>query len=375
MSDLVNKITVLVVDDSTIMRRVLATALGRDPDISVIGFASNGAEAIQAVKELSPQAVILDIEMPVMDGIAALKEIRKFAPRLPVIMFSTLTQVGARAAIDALMNGASDYVGKPAVSLGMAEAFNVLNHTLIPKIKGLVRRSLARPRQAIGSGESPPPQRSDQAAPRLAGKVSLSAIQLPRTDAVCIGVSTGGPEALVRLFEGFNKPVSFPIFIVQHMPAMFTLILAQRLNALGKLPVVEASDDQEVLGGHVYLAPGGLHMSLRRSALGRTFISLDDTPPENSCKPAVDVLFRAAARVYGGNCLAIVLTGMGYDGLKGAREIKSVGGSVYAQDQESSVVWGMPGAIVEAGIHNKILPLAHMASEILRRSSPISSFK
>jgi len=375
LSDLGNKITVLVVDDSTIMRRILATALGKDPDISVIGFASNGAEAIQAVKELSPQAVTLDIEMPVMDGIAALKEIRKFAPRLPVIMFSTLTQVGARAAIDALMNGASDYVGKPAVSLGMAEAFNVLSQTLIPKIKGLVRRSLAAPRQANGSPESSPPQRSDQAAPKLAGKVSLSAIQLPRTDAVCIGVSTGGPEALVRLFEGFNKPVSFPIFIVQHMPAMFTTILAQRLNALGKLPVVEATDGQEVLGGHVYLAPGGLHMNLRKSPLGRTYISLDDTPAENSCKPAVDVLFRAAARVYGANCLAVVLTGMGYDGLKGARDIKSLGGSVYAQDQESSVVWGMPGAIVEAGIHNKILPLAHMASEILRRSSPTTSVK
>ncbi|MEJ6564540.1 MAG: chemotaxis response regulator protein-glutamate methylesterase [Burkholderiales bacterium] len=375
MSDLENKITVLVVDDSTIMRRILATALGKDPDISVIGFASNGAEAIQAVKELSPQAVTLDVEMPVMDGISALKEIRKFAPRLPVIMFSTLTQAGARAAIDALMNGASDYVGKPAVSLGMAEAFNVLSQTLIPKIKGLVRRSLAAPRQAIGSGESPPPQRIDQAAPKLAGKVSLSAIQLPRTDAVCIGVSTGGPEALVRLFEGFNKPVSFPIFIVQHMPAMFTTILAQRLNALGKLPVVEATDGQEVFGGHVYLAPGGLHMNLRKSPLGRTFISLNDAPAENSCKPAVDVLFRAAASVYGANCLAVVLTGMGYDGLKGAREIKSLGGSVYAQDQESSVVWGMPGAIVEAGIQNKILPLAHMASEILRRSSPTASVK
>jgi two-component system chemotaxis response regulator CheB len=374
LSTIAEKISVLVVDDSTVMRRILATALNKDPEIEVVGFATNGEEAIQAVKELRPDAITLDIEMPVMDGITALKEIRKFEPRLPIIMFSTLTQAGARAAIDALMSGASDYVGKPAASLGMDEAFTVLNQTVIPKIKGLVRRSKGSLEKTRKDSELPTTSSKIDTQFNRPSKVSLSALQKKdgHVDAVCIGVSTGGPVALVSLFEGLNRPISFPIFIVQHMPPMFTAILAQRLNAIGRVPVSEAQHEQEVLPGHAYLAPGGLHMSLKKLPLGKTVIWLEDTPPENSCKPAVDVLFRAVSRVYGASILSVVLTGMGQDGLEGAREIKTSGGSVCVQDQESSVVWGMPGAIVQAGLHDKVLPLAQMAHEILRHSRPVT---
>ena len=374
MLDTQKKISVLVVDDSTVMRKILATALGKDPQIEVVGFAGNGAEAIEAVKNLSPEVVTLDIEMPVMDGITALKEIRKFEPRIPIIMFSTLTQSGARAAIDALMNGASDYVGKPAASLGMEEAFTVLSQTVIPKIKGLARRSQNSNRISNVNRDS---RIKDTEALRLIPTqttISLSALRAKgtRVEAVCIGVSTGGPVALVNLFEGLNSPVSFPIFIVQHMPPMFTAILAQRLNTIGKLRVSEARHEEEVQSGHVYIAPGGFHMSLKKTPSGKIVITLEDTPPENSCKPAVDVLFRAVARVYGANSLSIILTGMGQDGLKGAQEIKSAGGMVCVQDQESSVVWGMPGAIVQANFQNKVLPLSQIAHEIMRHSLPVT---
>ena len=376
MAEPTDKIAVLIVDDSTVMRRILVTALAKDPEIEIVGFATNGEEAIQAVKKLNPQAVTMDIEMPVMDGITALKEIRKFAPRLPIIMFSTLTQAGARAAIDALMSGASDYVGKPAASLGMEEAFSVLNQTVIPKIKGLVRRSQSSSKlldKDVSSEIKTQPERHVVAG---GAKVSLSALQArgKEVEAVCIGISTGGPVALVKLFEDLNRPVSFPIFIVQHMPPMFTSVLAQRLNSMGKLPVVEAQQDQKVEPGHVYIAPGGLHMNLKKLPLGNIVISLEDTPPENSCKPAVDVLLRAVARIYGANSLSIIMTGMGQDGLKGVREIRTAGGGVCVQDQESSVVWGMPGAIVHEGLHQKVLPLSQIAHEILRHSrSPARS--
>lgn len=370
MAELTDKIAVLIVDDSTVMRRILATALTKDPEIEIVGFATNGEEAIQAVKKLNPQAVTMDIEMPVMDGITALKEIRKFAPRLPIIMFSTLTQAGARAAIDALMSGASDYVGKPAASLGMEEAFSVLNQTVIPKIKGLVRRSQSSSKLLDKEVISDIKIQSERHVAAGGAKVSLSALQArgKEVEAVCIGISTGGPVALVKLFEDLNRPVSFPIFIVQHMPPMFTSVLAQRLNSMGKLPVVEAQHDQKVEPGNVYIAPGGLHMNLKKLPLGNIVISLEDTPPENSCKPAVDVLLRAVARIYGANSLSIIMTGMGQDGLKGVREIRTAGGAVCVQDQESSVVWGMPGAIVHEGLHQKVLPLSQIAHEILRHS-------
>ena len=376
MAEPTDKIAVLIVDDSTVMRRILATALTKDPEIEIVGFATNGEEAIQAVKKLNPQAVTMDIEMPVMDGITALKEIRKFAPRLPIIMFSTLTQAGARAAIDALMSGASDYVGKPAASLGMEEAFSVLNQTVIPKIKGLVRRSQSSSKLLDKEVISDIKIQSERHVAAGGAKVSLSALQArgKEVEAVCIGISTGGPVALVKLFEDLNRPVSFPIFIVQHMPPMFTSVLAQRLNSMGKLPVVEAQHDQKVEPGNVYIAPGGLHMNLKKLPLGNIVISLEDTPPENSCKPAVDVLLRAVARIYGANSLSIIMTGMGQDGLKGVREIRTAGGGVCVQDQESSVVWGMPGAIVHEGLHQKVLPLSQIAHEILRHSrSPARS--
>lgn len=362
MLETFEKITVLIVDDSLVMRKIVATALAKDPEMQVIGFAANGEEAIQAVKALNPQAVTLDIEMPIMDGITALKEIRKFAPRLPIIMLSTLTLPGARAAIDALLHGASDYVGKPASSSGMDEAFSVLSESVIPKIKGLVRRI------QIVEKETQTPKRLPINEQPHGPKLPM---EPPHVGAVCIGVSTGGPAALMHLFGQLDGPINFPIFIVQHMPPMFTDVLAHRLNDIGKLPVVEAEDGQAVRAGHVYLAPGGRHMTTKKQTDGEVVIQLADTPPENSCRPSVDVLFRSVARAYGAASLSMVLTGMGQDGLKGVRDIRAAGGLAYAQDEESSVVWGMPGAVVREGLADKVLPLSQMAREIMRHATAV----
>ncbi len=193
----------------------------------------------------------------------------------------------------------------------------------------------------------------------------------PHVGAVCIGVSTGGPAALMHLFGQLDGPINFPIFIVQHMPPMFTGVLAHRLNDIGKLPVVEAEDGQAVRAGHVYLAPGGRHMTTKKQTDGEVVIQLADTPPENSCRPSVDVLFRSVARAYGAASLSMVLTGMGQDGLKGVRDIRAAGGLAYAQDEESSVVWGMPGAVVREGLADKVLPLSQMAREIMRHATAV----
>ena len=367
-----SSISVLVVDDSTVMRRILATALEKNEDINIVGFATDGIQAIDAVRKLAPDVVTLDVEMPRMDGISALREIRKFAPDIPIIMFSTLTQVGARATVDALMSGASDYVGKPDASLGMEQAFKVLQESLVPKIRGLATRTTSRkrtgPLSRISLGEI---QRSHVARSEVVATsktIRLSSLSAGSTSAVCIGVSTGGPEALVRIFSELRPPLPFPVFIVQHMPAMFTSILAQRLSTLGKIPVVEGSQDIEVKEGTAYIAPGGRHMVVRKALSGRLLLAIEDTEPENSCKPSVDVTFRSVASVYKSGALAVVLTGMGNDGLAGAKVIKEMGGEVYVQDQESSVIWGMPGSIANAKLADKVLPLSGFAGEIIRRA-------
>ena len=385
-TNVLKKIRVLIVDDSAIMRRVIMTALLRHPDIEVVGTAANGLLAIEAVNKLDPDVITLDIEMPVMDGITALIEIRKIKSMVPIIMFSTQTQRGAKVTMDILTNGASDYVGKPTSVQDLEAAYAILEKDLIPKIRSLCskenkpidrapslkNRGIARrEQQSVATGVPVQSNMELQAAASAPILTQVVKRQENRTkypvDAVVIGVSTGGPAALMRFFELLKTPLLVPIFIVQHMPPKFTELLAARLTEIGTTPVVEPYDGQEALPGKAYIAPGGWHLYVKRKGT-KIFMGLNEDPPENSCRPAVDVLFRSAAQVYGQSLLAVVLTGMGYDGLKGAQEIVRSNGVVIVQDKETSVIWGMPGAISEADLAEKVLPLDQIPDEIVFRT-------
>ena len=379
------KVRVLIVDDSAVMRKIIASALQKEPSIEIAGFASNGLEAIEAIQTCSPDVMTLDIEMPEMDGLTALREIRKVNKYLPIIMFSSLTHKGAQAAVMALTAGASDYVGKPAnTTSGIDNAFKVLETELIPKIIGLAKRVKSRKARegqlADTQGMTPPKGAitanrslaSTKPISTLESKVSkaTSAVLAKPAEAVCIGVSTGGPEALMQVFSAFNAPISVPIFIVQHMPADFTALLAARLSSIGVMTVKEAQEGEIAEPGVAYIAPGGFHMTLSRPGT-KTIIHLNTEPPENSCRPAVDVLFRSAAQLYGSGLLAVMLTGMGYDGLKGTKIIKENGGQVIAQDEATSVIWGMPGAVVQAGLADVVLPIDKITDEIIFRARKV----
>jgi two-component system chemotaxis response regulator CheB len=378
----VDKVRVLIVDDSAVMRKIIASALQKEPSIEIAGFAANGLQAIEAIKTCNPDVVTLDIEMPEMDGLTALREIRKENKYLPIIMFSSLTHKGAQAAVMALTAGASDYVGKPANATGgIDDAFKVLETELIPKIIGLAKR--IKSRRAKEGAEAQATKSIPVATPKtviapikttssLASKISkvTSGVLAKPAEAVCIGVSTGGPEALMQVFGAFNAPLSVPIFIVQHMPADFTALLASRLSATGVMTVKEAEEGEIAEPGMVYIAPGGFHMTLSRPGT-KTIIHLNTEPPENSCRPAVDVLFRTAADVYGSSLLTVMLTGMGYDGLKGSQVVKDKGGQVIAQDEATSVIWGMPGAVVQAGLADAVLPLDKITDEIVFRTRKV----
>lgn len=355
------KIRVLVVDDSAVMRRVITTTLAKDARIEIAGTANNGRAALEALALVRPDVVTLDIEMPEMDGLSALRELRKTHPRLPVIMFSSLTQRGAQATILALTAGASDYVGKPTDLANLSDAFRCLEAELIPKVRMFGEQLLAQREAAVS--HRPAPLAAGSTLPRP-GRIRRGTME-----AVCIGVSTGGPMALVQLFSAWKEPLAVPVLIVQHMPPTFTTLLAQRLTSAGVTDVQEARDGDIVEPGRAYLAPGGRHMEVvRTEAIAR--LRITDEAPENSCRPSADVLFRSAAKIYGGGLLGVVLTGMGSDGLKGCQAIRERGGNILAQDEESSVVWGMPGAVVHAGLADAVLPLAELPSEILRVTRP-----
>jgi two-component system chemotaxis response regulator CheB len=358
------------------MRKIIASALQKEPSLEIVGFAANGLQAIEMVESLHPDVVTLDIEMPEMDGLSALREIRKKEKYLPVIMFSSLTQEGAQAAVSALTAGASDYVGKPtAPSFGVNQAFQILETELIPKILGLARRVQRRRQKELVSptqtGSTAVSGTEIAALPKgvltahraLTANRVKQAVPSDTVSAVCIGVSTGGPMALMQLFSALQQPLAVPIFVVQHMPSLFTALLAERLNSACLMAVHEARQGEAVEAGVVYIAPGGFHMAPTRRGL-KTTIEINDQPPENSCRPSVDVLFRAVAGLYGPETLAVVLTGMGSDGLKGSQVIHQLGGKIIAQDEASSVIWGMPGAVVGSGIADAVLSIDQIADEL-----------
>ena len=354
-----DKIRVLIVDDSAVIRRLLSDLLKEDPQLEVVGMAGNGEIALPKIQQLHPDIVTLDMEMPVMDGIETLKALRKSHPKLPVIMFSTLTERGSSATLDALSLGASDYVTKPANVGSVIEGMERIREELIPKIKALCRRK----------------DITQVGVPATFAPVARP-LRVPRTfntsagvDVLAIGVSTGGPNALAELLPALGKNFPVPVVIVQHMPPLFTRLLAERLGNISGFRCQEGSAGQLLKPGQVWVAPGGFHMETERVRDG-VILQLNEEKPENSCRPAVDVLFRSVAKVYGSKVLAVVLTGMGQDGLKGCEVIQAAGGQILAQDEASSVVWGMPGAVSNAGLAEKVLPVKELAVEILKRVQP-----
>ena len=345
-------IGVLICDDSATIRGILSATLGTDPDVKVVGTAINGAACLDAIAATRPDLVLLDVEMPVMDGLTALREIRRRFGKLPVVMFSSLTERGAKATVDALLGGANDYVAKPA-GLDPGEVAARIRTDVIGKIKLLVPRSAAADRGPAGRAS---------AAVAPVGRPARG----ERIQAVVIAVSTGGPTALVEVLPAFVPDARVPVLVVQHMPAFFTAHLAERLAKTSGLPVREAVDGEIARPGEVLLAPGGRHLELTGDAI-QPRVRLTENPPENSCRPAADVLFRSAVRLWGAGTLGVVLTGMGRDGLAGCRAIVAAGGGVIAQDEFSSVVWGMPGEVVRAGLADAVLPLSQVGVEISLR--------
>jgi len=342
------KVRVLIVDDSVVIRHLLREALQSDPAIDVVGAEANGVAALERIPQVRPDLVTLDIEMPQMDGLETLRRIRKQYPKLRTVMFSTLTTRGAAATFEALSLGADDYVAKASNAGRLDESMAALRAELLPKI-----------RQFFSIGARP----AVAGAPaRAAGRTGAPAA---KPLVVAIGVSTGGPNALATVLP--QLPVSYPIpvLVVQHMPPMFTRLLAERLDGISPLSVVEAEDGMEIAAGRVVVARGDHHLRVRRSPRGM-IVALDQGPRENSCRPAVDVLFRSIAETYGGAVLAVVLTGMGTDGLRGARAIKAAAGYSIVQDQSTSVVWGMPGAVAEAGLADETLPLDQIPAALRR---------
>ncbi|NEK59685.1 chemotaxis response regulator protein-glutamate methylesterase [Geodermatophilus sabuli] len=356
-------IRVMVVDDSVVVRKIVTDVLSADPAIEVVGTAVNGRIAVGKLEQLKPDLVTMDIEMPEMNGIEAVRAIRKGAggparSRVPIIMFSTLTERGAAATLDALSAGANDYVTKPANVGSVAQSMESVREQLIPKIKALTGRPVGLgPARAA----APAPARVRPPAPRV-GAVKQPAV-------LVIGSSTGGPEALAKVLPALPATLPVPVLLVQHMPPVFTRQFAQRLDRLCGLRVMEAVDGTPLAPGTVHLAPGDHHLTIRSTARG-LHTALSQGPPENFCRPAVDPLFRSAVDAFDGAVLGVVLTGMGADGRSGAGRIREAGGAVVVQDQATSVVWGMPGAVAGAGLADEVLPLDRIVEAISRRLAP-----
>ncbi len=342
-------IRILVVDDSVVIRKVLSDTLAEDCALEVVGVASDGRIALAKIPLLKPDLITLDLDMPVMNGLETLEQVRKSYPKLPVIIFSALTERGAAAALDALALGASDYATKPS-NHSPVPAIEYIRIELIPKIKALC---------GVASQDVP-----SLAPPRSASKVRDRANW--RIDLVAIGTSTGGPSALGEVLPRIPHDFPVPIVVVQHMPPIFTRQLAGRLSSHSAIRVQEGCTNAILSPGDAWIAPGDFHMKvIRKGANWR--LHLDQSPRVNFCRPAVDVLFRSVALAYGANVLGVVMTGMGTDGVLGAQEIRDAGGDVIVQDHASALVWGMPGAVHSLGLADGAYPLDRLAAEITRR--------
>jgi two-component system, chemotaxis family, protein-glutamate methylesterase/glutaminase len=348
----VTPIAVLIADDSVVVRRVLTNVLSADPDIRVVGTAGSGRIALEKIQELQPDILILDIEMPEMDGLETLRHLRRLHPRLPVIMFSTLTERAAAATLEALSLGARDYVTKPGNAVGAGATLEAVRSQLVPRIKALVLHQPQTPRLA-------PPALADRRRARTGPHELL-----------VIGASIGGPDAVAAVVHALPGDLPVPVVIVQHMPPIFTRLFAQRLDRTSRLAVVEGQPGMGLTPGLVVVAPGDSHLLVADGRRGPV-VATNQAPRENGCRPAVDVLFGSAAAMFGDRVLACVLTGMGQDGLGGSRRLHAAGSEIVVQDKATSVVWGMPGAVATAGLADRVVPLPRIAADLtdaLRRA-------
>lgn len=366
-------IRVMVVDDSAVVRGLTTRLLESDASIAVVASVANGEMALKALAREDIEVVVLDIDMPVMDGMTALPRMIALKPDTQVVMASTMTRKNAEISLRALRAGAADYVTKPSSNseLHSAEDFK---RELVEKVKAL-GAAKRRGRRAATPGTTPAATRTTH-TPRLPGAgaaptdLKLRRAPILPPQAIAIASSTGGPQALLELLGSLAGAIREPVFITQHMPPTFTTLLAEHIGQVAKLPSHEGVDGEPVVGGTIYVAPGGRHMTAAQDG-GQTVIRLSDDPPENYCRPAADPMFRSLAGTYGSRLLAVVLTGMGTDGQLGAEAITEAGGTVIAQDEATSVVWGMPGAVATAGLCTAVLPLGEIAPyvrKILLRS-------
>lgn len=349
---------VMVVDDSAVIRGLLTRALEADPQITVVTSVSNGQLALRALERTDVEIVVLDIEMPMMDGMTALPLLLKTKPGLQVIMASTLTRKNAEVSLNALAKGAADYVAKPT-STSEIHSADSFKQELTGKIKAVAAAARAA-RQT-----TPAAKGGAAALTRVAPKTRQPIYNIPVTlrtapvfppEVIAIGSSTGGPQALLKLFEALGSDIRQPILITQHMPPTFTTLLAEHISRASRMLCTEGKDGETIVPGRVYLAPGDHHMVVEGRGQQRV-IRINQEPPESFCRPAVDPMLRSIAPVYGARVLVIILTGMGADGRMGAKDIVAAGGTVIAQDEATSVVWGMPGAVATAGLCSAVLPL------------------
>ncbi|MEM9563896.1 MAG: chemotaxis response regulator protein-glutamate methylesterase [Actinomycetota bacterium] len=355
------KIRVLVVDDATVVRGMLSKLINAEPDMELAGSAADGKAGIERAKELKPDVIVLDIDMPIMTGLEALPILRRELPETPVIIFSTLSQAGAAITLDALAAGAADYSTKPSKAGSSTAAADQVRNELLTKIRGLSGRP---PEPVASSGTARPAA----AAPAGSAAVSTRPRLAQPVDALIIGSSTGGPAALEVTLPKLPSNLTIPILIVQHMPPTFTTVLAERLNRICPFPVHEAEQGMKVEAGHCYLAAGGFHMRLVRDGNG-VHLALDDGPKIKSCRPSVDALFDSASDVYGPRLVATILTGMGDDGLDSCSRLAQHNVEIIVQDEETSVVWGMPGAVARAGLATRCLALDEIPKALLETAA------
>ncbi|MEY4700890.1 MAG: Chemotaxis response regulator protein-glutamate methylesterase [Pseudomonadota bacterium] len=347
-----DKIRLLLVDDSLVIRRALRECFRDDPEIEVVGVAETGIRALQQIESLKPDVVTLDIEMPEMDGLETLRTLRAKGMELPVIIFSKHTSHGANITMQALELGASDVVAKPEAHGGKGSPCEIVKRQLRSRVRALGRKTHKVLRRARGDVEC-----AHESSPDSHFAIDRE------IRAVAIAVSTGGPPALLEIVSHLRKDLEIPIFITQHMPPVFTRYLAERLSARSHLRAIEAQDGMVVEPGVLYIAPGDYHLEVAKDG-DRVVLHTSQAPHENSCRPSADVMFRSLARLYGSELLGVVMTGMGQDGRHGSEVIKAKGGLIVAQDQASSLVWGMPRAVISAGFQDAVVTLTDIAKLI-----------
>lgn len=347
-------IKVLIVDDSIVVRRIISETLREEKSVQIVGTAPNGNIALAKISHLQPDIIILDLEMPEMDGLQTIREIRKIAPKLPILVFSAFSERGGRLTLEALSLGANDYITKPQEINNINEAMICIKEMLLPRITSICNKTI-------------------NAFPKTTLLQKIFVPTIPHStpkkiEVIAIGVSTGGPNTLQEILSPLPKDFPVPIVIVQHMPPIFTRLLAERLHLKCQIPVHEASHGEKLVSPGIWIAPGGLHLVVS-NCQKEVILKIHEEAPENFCRPSVDVLFQSIAKVYGPYSLGVILTGMGSDGLIGSQSIREAGGQIFAQDEATSVVWGMPGQIVRAGLSNQVVPLHEITNALLKAVS------